>query len=409
MAEEMMQKQMNELTALCSRFNDAITGIGKNQQEISEHIKGQDSKIEEIALKININPDTIQNNSTKNPATIKENNPSPGFAGAIKTVQKWYDGNPDEWFPFKKKIKNLTWALNLSKVESIKLIKLALAGPAIYVSDNIDQDIYINDMNGDGGMDGYLLALENLFVGRAASDISRTKFAMAFQLKNETVPLYASRIVALFNNAFPEEENPNKHLLVLDKFISGLNDEAQKKFVLQQKGKDDHLSKIMDIALKYESVNTILNKKSNTMNNASFASNHATTTNNINYINYRRPSNANSFHRRPFRQNFNSNSNLHNYRRPSNFNSNNNYRFEANSFRRGNNAPRFFNSNKSFAPRSNNVSRNDSYQRNTNHQQRYNPKTSRNNNSSSYEPQRTNFNKTDNQANINNMQNNEED
>ena len=56
MAEEMMRKQMNELTALCQRFNDAITGIGKNQQEISEHIKGQDSKIEEIALKININP-----------------------------------------------------------------------------------------------------------------------------------------------------------------------------------------------------------------------------------------------------------------------------------------------------------------------------------------------------------------
>ena len=51
MTEDMMQKQMNELAALCQRFNDAITGIGKNQHEISDHIEGQDSKIEEIALK----------------------------------------------------------------------------------------------------------------------------------------------------------------------------------------------------------------------------------------------------------------------------------------------------------------------------------------------------------------------
>ena len=133
MTEDVMQKQMNELAALCQRFNDAITGIGENQREISEHIKGQDSKIEEMALKMNVGPETIQTNSTRNPAAIKENNPSPSFSGAIKTVQNWYEGNPQEWFAFKRKIKNLTWALNLSEPEGIRIIKMALAGPAIFI------------------------------------------------------------------------------------------------------------------------------------------------------------------------------------------------------------------------------------------------------------------------------------
>ena len=351
MTEDMMQKQMNELAALCQRFNDAITGIGKNQQEISEHIKGQDSKIEEMALKMNVGPETIQANSTRNPAAIKENNPSPSFSGAIKTVQNWYEGNPQEWFAFKRKIKNLTWALNLSKIESIKLIKMALTGPAIFIADNVDQERFMNDMNGDGGVEGYLLALENLFVGKAASDINRTKFAMAHQLRNETIPLFASRIVALFTNAFPNEEEPNKHLLVIDRFISGIKDEEQKKFVLQQKEKDDHLSKIMDLALKYESVNTIMNPKlaSTSLNRASF--NNTNTANNINSINYRRRSfnnrsaSAKPFFRRPFtnfNSNFGSSQNFNNYRNPSSTYTNNYNNYQTKNYPRANGFRRNF-------------------------------------------------------------------
>ena len=140
-------------------------------------------------------------------------------------------------------MKNLLWALNIQKIEAIKLIKMSFTGPAIYIAENVDQDIFINDMNGEGGLEGYLLALENLFVGKAASDIHRTQFAMAQQQNDESIPLYAAKIVSLFNNAFPDEQNAEKHILVIDRFLSGLRDEQQKMFVLQQKESDDHLCK----------------------------------------------------------------------------------------------------------------------------------------------------------------------
>ena len=81
---------------------------------------------------------------------------------------------------------------------------------------------------------------------------------------------------ALFNTAFPNELNSNKSILIIDKFVNGLRDEEQKKFVLQQKEKDDTLDKLIDLALKLEAVNSIMRPNKPSFNYGS---------NNINMIN----------------------------------------------------------------------------------------------------------------------------
>ena len=57
---------------------------------------------------------------------------------------------------------------------------MSFAGPAVFIAENINAEELINQMNGDdNGHEGYLTALENLFVGKAESELSRTKFSSA--------------------------------------------------------------------------------------------------------------------------------------------------------------------------------------------------------------------------------------
>ena len=51
----------------------------------------------------------------------------------------------------------------------------------------------------------------------------------------------------LFDTAFPDETNPNKRILVFNKFANGLRDKERKKFVLRQKEKDDNLDELIDL------------------------------------------------------------------------------------------------------------------------------------------------------------------
>ena len=80
--------------------------------------------------------------------------------------------------------------------------------------------------------------------------LSRTKFSTAIQERNESIPLFASKLNSLFNTAFPNETEPNINILVIYKFLNGLRDKEEKKIVLQQKEKDDSLEKLIDQALK---------------------------------------------------------------------------------------------------------------------------------------------------------------
>ena len=62
-------------------------------------------------------------------------------------------------------------------------------------------------MNGDdNGYEGSMKALENLILGKAESELSRTIFSSAVQERNESIPLFASKLSALFNTAFPENQ-----------------------------------------------------------------------------------------------------------------------------------------------------------------------------------------------------------
>ena len=136
------------------------------------------------------------------------------------------------------------------------------AGPAVFIAENINAEELIKQMNGDdNGHEGYLTALENLFVHKAESELSRTKFSSAIQERNESIPLFASKLNSLFNTVFPNESEPSTNILVINKFVNGLRDEEQKNFVLQQIEKDDSLEKLIDLTLKYEAVNSIMTPK----------------------------------------------------------------------------------------------------------------------------------------------------
>ena len=139
---------------------------------------------------------------------------------------------------------------------------MSFTGPAMLISENVNKDIFLQDMNGDA-LYQYWLALENLFVGKACSEINRSKFAIIVQGRNESIPLYSAKLVALFNAAYPREKDANAHILVIDKFISGLANPNQKKFILQQKNQDDDLAALIDLALKFDSVSTLMTQNPN--------------------------------------------------------------------------------------------------------------------------------------------------
>ena len=114
-----------------------------------------------------------------------------------------------------------------------------------FIAENIHTEEIINQMNGDNNIhEGYRTALENLFVGKAESDLSRTNFSSAIQERNDSIPSFASKLNSLFNTTFPNETEPNTNILVIVKFVNGLRDEEQKKFVLQQKEKEYYGQKL---------------------------------------------------------------------------------------------------------------------------------------------------------------------
>ena len=56
----------------------------------------------------------------------------------------------------------------------------------------------------------------------------RENFDSAIEERNESIPLFASKLNSVFNTAFPKEDNPNTNILVIAKFVSGLRVEDQK-------------------------------------------------------------------------------------------------------------------------------------------------------------------------------------
>ena len=96
---------------------------------------------------------------------------------------------------------------------------------------------------------------------KAEYELLRSKFSSVIPERNEYIPVFASELNSLFNIAFPNEMDPNSEILVIDTFVNGLRDHYQKKILPRQKENDDSLEKLINLAIKYEALNSILRSK----------------------------------------------------------------------------------------------------------------------------------------------------
>ena len=59
---------------------------------------------------------------------------------------------------------------------------MSFAATTVFIAENVNAEELVNEMNGDNnGHKGYLTALENLFVGKAESELSKTNFSSGIQ------------------------------------------------------------------------------------------------------------------------------------------------------------------------------------------------------------------------------------
>ena len=115
------------------------------------------------------------------------------------------------------------------------MIKLSLNGQALFIGENIDMTPFENYYNGNNdSYQEYLQCLETLFVGKAASDLSRSSFATASQERSEPIPLYASRLISMFLPVYLNERSSNRSIIIMKRFLNGLRDDKQKKFIFQK-------------------------------------------------------------------------------------------------------------------------------------------------------------------------------
>ena len=94
---------------------------------------------------------------------IDEQKISHGLTDALESISDQsfqYQGDPKEWPIHKKKLINLIWALGLTKIEAVKIIKMSFTGKALFIAENIDAEDLINQMNGDDN--GYESTLRHL-------------------------------------------------------------------------------------------------------------------------------------------------------------------------------------------------------------------------------------------------------
>ena len=135
---------------------------------------------------------------------------------------------------------------------------MSCARPGFFIQENVKAKKSINQMNRDNNVhNGYLTALENLCVGKTEYKLSRTNLSSATQERNEYIPLFATKLISLFNTPFSNETNPNTNILVIDTFVSSLRDECQKNLILQQK-KYGSLENRIYLTLKYQTLKSIL-------------------------------------------------------------------------------------------------------------------------------------------------------
>ena len=168
-----------------------------------------------------------------------------------------YNGDASTWFEFKLRIENIIEALDMTKEQSIKFIRLSMVSNAVFISENVKTEPFLQSMNGEA-LKEYLHALENLFVGSGNKELARVKFTIAKQSHGETVAMWVSRIRTLYKTAFPTEETFENNEIIKDRFIHGLQNIEQRRYVLTARELQDDLTKLTQYASKYEAIQVSL-------------------------------------------------------------------------------------------------------------------------------------------------------
>ena len=69
--------------------------------------------------------------------------------------------------------------------------------------------------------------IDDDIVGKAEYEPLATKISSSIQERNESILLFESKLISVFNNKFPNETNPSTNILTINKYVSDLRDEDQ--------------------------------------------------------------------------------------------------------------------------------------------------------------------------------------
>ena len=244
---------------LATAFTQITGNIGAQQQQLSamtEQLKLNEGRSQNVEHEIqrlknqeetnrNISFASITGMNNAERQTEKEKIKGAGqeqhrrskLNDALKFLTKEYlfDGDSAAWISHRKKLENLIWSNELTSNEAIRLIKLSFTGNALHLIDNVDAQKHLNSICDDPARD-YLDELEALFISTNGKELTRVQFQTAKQSKDELAMMWGTRLKCLYKLAYPsEDEDVGNNDNLTDRFVGGLYDQQQKKFVLEHK------------------------------------------------------------------------------------------------------------------------------------------------------------------------------
>ena len=289
--KKLNEESLSEIISLCKMFNQSINTLtkenktrdeklnnafGQQQQQlynITEQMKahqGRTQYMEQEILQIRRNNVENQINSTipilgRTTINSQENKQLPStmdmkmgrskLNDALKLIKTFEGADTSNWINHRKKLENVIWMFELEQADAIKMIKLSFGADALQLSDNINVDRYLQNNMSENPIKDYLDEIETLFIETFhGKEMTRIKFFKAKQNDEEPITLWATRLKNLFKLAHPDAKDFENDYRITDRFIDGLNSQAMKKFVLEQKENEDSLSKLLKYCLKHESV-----------------------------------------------------------------------------------------------------------------------------------------------------------
>ena len=177
------------------------------------------------------------------------------------TRDSLFDGTPTKWTLHRKNLENIIWSNEWDPRNAAKLVKLSTTKNAIHMIDNVDVQQFLTNPTEETPK-RYLDALEVLFVSTSGKELCRIKFTQSRQEPDEVLTLLNARCKTLFRLAYPARSQFTEQDEALkDQFINGIYSKEQKRYILEQKNIDDDLNKLLQLGLKYESVQLLLNPK----------------------------------------------------------------------------------------------------------------------------------------------------